>query len=176
MVSKHEIMKRRKLGKKWELAFCSLASEFGKSFTPMQIGRKDSIAAFLGTKKYTLPDVTVWTAPGEHHEIKHKNPTSWMMYGLEVYRFKALLWFARETKQDVMYTIHDWDAAGGRDAPNNIEHWFTANVLHLNENWVETNSDWGSIVNGKWHNNVPIHFWSVDSWCSLSDYWAGEDF
>lgn len=164
----------RNLGKYWEHQLCTMAGDYGKSFTPMQLDRASSIVAHTKVKNYTLPDVIIWTAPGEHHEIKHKNPfddwTNGPSYGLEVYRFDALLWFAKETGQNVMYTIHNHDKAGGRDAKeNNIEHWETANVLRLNNKWhtCRTGFSW---VNGQ-KKEVDIYYWSVSLWTPLSTFW-----
>lgn len=164
----------REIGAFWERQFCLLSADVGKSFTPMQIGRDNSAMAFSKNgrwNKYTLPDVTVWTAPGEHHEIKHKNPTKNGMFGLEVYRFNALFWFARETQQDVMYTIHNHALAGGREIKENkIEHWITANILALNDNWVYTTNG-NSWVNGQ-RKETQIHYWPISLWQPLVAYWG----
>lgn len=168
----------RILGQDWERNFCVMAGDYGKSFTPMQLKRDTSVVAHIkngnGWKNYTLPDVTIWTAPGEHHEIKHKNPfddwTNGPSYGLEVYRFNALLWFAKETGQNVMYTIHNHNKAGGRDVKeNNIEHWETANVLYLNNKWhtCRAGSSW---VNGQ-RKEVDIYYWAITLWTPLSVFW-----
>lgn len=168
----------RDIGAYWERQFCLQAARFNKSFTPMQLGRKDSIVAHSyesnGWKSYTLPDITIWTAPGEHHEIKHKAPfNAWRYgdsFGLEVYRFEALLWFAQETGQDVMYTIHDHSKTAGRDATvNKIEHWITASVLTLNRRW-HTKRPGQSWVNGQ-KKEVDIYYWSIDWWQPLLKYW-----
>lgn len=170
--------KDRKIGKLWERNFCKEAAQYNKAFTPMQIGRSGSAQAYTWTKgadkwnPYTLPDVTVWTYPGEHHEIKHKNPTPRNQYGLEVYRFDALLWFAKETQQSVMYTIHDWQMAGGKDRPSKIEHWVMANVLSLNNNWTHETDKFPSWIDGQKKANVPQYFWSIDLWTPLTIYWG----
>jgi hypothetical protein len=165
----------RKLGQFWEREFCKLATDYkGYMFTPMQIGHDGSIQAFSQTDSkwnhFTLPDVTVWTYPGQHHEIKHKNPTRFDSFGLEAYRFYALHEFAKETKQDVMYTIHNHDLSGGRDAQtNNIAHWMTVDILKLNHAWVFAKklSSW---VNGK-EESVLQYFWPTSLWMPLADYW-----
>lgn len=166
----------RKLGEGWERQFCLLAAAVGKSFTPMQIGRDGSAMAFSKNgrwNKYTLPDVTVWTAPGEHHEIKHKNPTKNGMFGLEVYRFNALLWFAKETQQDVMYTIHNHDLAGGREIEvNKLDHWITANILALNDSWAYTANGY-SYINGE-RKETQIYYWPTNLWQPLAAYWSPE--
>lgn len=145
----------------------------------MQIDRKTSAQAYIkdGTawNSYTLPDITVWTYPGEHHEIKHKNPTPKVTFGLEVYRFDALLWFAKETQQDVLYTIHDWSLAGSREATDlNIKHWRTVNILDLDQRWDYTNDYHPSWINGERKERVPQHFWPIDLWMPLFDYWLPE--
>lgn len=168
----------RQLGGYWERQFCIMAANHDKTFTPMQLGRQESIVAHRKNgqqwNSYTLPDVTVWTSPGEHHEIKHKDPfDDWdngPSYGLEVYRFNALLWFAEETGQQVMYTIHDHKKAGGRDIKNNnIEHWVTANIKHLNNQW-HTCRETKSYVNGE-TKIVPTYYWSIELWLPLGIFW-----
>ena len=102
------------LGQYWERQFCCMAANFGFMFSPLQIGRSTSAMAYKGKafNCFTLPDITIWTFPGQHHKIKHKNPTHTCEFGLEVYRFDALVAFAQETRQDVMYTIDNHDLAG----------------------------------------------------------------
>lgn len=165
----------RKLGEYWERRFCEIAAEFGFVFSPLQIGRDIAAAAFwLEGKKwnqFTLPDITIWTAPGQHHEIKHKNPTRSGRFGLEAYRFHALLDFAKITKQAIMYTIHNHDLSGGRNSPDNhITHWFTANVKDLDDKFfVSNNPSW---VNGKKVDNVTTYYWPVELWQPLTAFWA----
>lgn len=168
----------RKLGGYWEREFCKMAADFDKIFTPMQLGRDTSIVAYqkngAGWNHYTLPDVTVWSAPGEHHEIKHKDPfNDWEngpSYGLEVYRFNALLRFAEATGQTILYTVHNHQKAGGRDIKDNdIAHWEVANVKHLNNKW-HTCRDGFSYVNGS-KKVVPIYYWSTDLWLPLQTFW-----
>lgn len=125
----------RTLGGEWEQRFCELAALYNRSFTCHQFKKSEAANCWKRIDAeyhpYLLPDVTLWTAPGEHHEIKHKNAFG-EYYGLEVYRWDALIWFAVETRQNVQYTIHDHDLAGGRDVKiNDIDHWVTANVLEL---------------------------------------------
>lgn len=167
--------KDREMGAYWERRFCLWAGKFGKSFTPMQLGRESSVQAYIykGNKfnRYTLPDVTIWSRPGEHHEIKHKNPTRHNAFGLERYRFNALLWFANETGQDVMYTIHNHSLSGGRNSKlDNIDHWFTANILDLDGRQIHL-SNGSSYFNGQYRDNIPIFYWPKDLWTPLSSYW-----
>jgi hypothetical protein len=166
----------RALGQYWEKQFCNLAVRYGKSFQPQQIGRDGAAVAFSPNNgqchPFTLPDVVIWTCPGEHHEIKHKYPTPNRKFGLEVYRFKALLWFANETGQQVFYTIHNSELAGGRNLRvNKPEHWFTANVLDLNERWSYCTDRHPSYINGQRVDNVPQYFWSADLWQPLVKLW-----
>lgn len=168
----------RAIGDYWERQFCIMAADYGKSFTPLQIDKKNSVQIFNKIKgkwnNFTAPDIAIWTAPGEHHEIKHKNSFHTdrygALFGLEVYRFNALLWFAQETAQHVMYTIHNHDLSGGRNGKeNNIAHWITANILHLDNKWVfrkKTNS----YVNGQ-AKEVLYYAWPIDLWVSLETFW-----
>lgn len=169
--------KDREIGAYWERRFCLWAAKFGNSFTPMQLGRQSSAQAFVYHEKfnsYTLPDVTIWSKPGEHHEIKHKSPTRYNTFGLEKYRLDALLWFANETGQSVMYTIHNHLLSGGRDSKlDSIHHWFTANILDLHGRHVYYN-DGNSYINGKYYNNIGIFYWSIELWIPLLAYWSKE--
>jgi len=173
----------RKLGEYWERAFCIMAGERGRSYTPQQIGRTASAQAYLKQNgKYshwTLPDVTVWTYPGEHHEIKHKSPTGGGRFGLERYRYDALAWFANETQQQVYYTIHRWDLAGEHSTENHIEHWVTISVEQLEEmnangrgQLYNANGDsrGNSYVNGQ-KKNVAMYFWPARAWEPLASLW-----
>jgi len=170
----------RALGKFWEERFCLLAADLGLSFTPMQIGRSKSAAAYSRSQAkwniHTLPDITVWTYPGQHHEIKHKNPTKrYGNFGLELYRLDALVWFAKETRQDVMYTIHNHDLSGGRNGKENkLEHWFTVDVLDLvgKECFIGEHTD--SYVNGGPKNRT-IYYWKPNLWKPLSMYWGNSE-
>lgn len=167
--------KDRTVGAFWERQFCIMAGSIGRSFSPHQLKRVGSAAAYAQShgkwNSYTLPDVTIWTAPGEHHEIKHKSPTNYGSIGLEEYRFRALKWFAEETVSGVYYTLHRWDLApGGRDGlENRIEDWFTASVDALGE--AEHMEFPGySWVNGE-KKKVPILYWPVSCFTPLSDLW-----
>lgn len=171
----------RELGKKWERHFCELATSYKKSFTPHQIGRDVAATWYAptanGINPLLLPDATVWTAPGEHHEIKHKEPTRSGCYGLEQYRLKALWDFRRETEQRVFYTIHDWRLAGVSDShdpmPNLIEHWRTVDIEILVD-YVRTKQtskcSWNTYVNAQWEIR-PGYFWPVALWQPLECLW-----
>ena len=170
----------RKLGERWEREFCKLAAAQGFVFTPMQIGKESSAQFFSnhdGWKHYTLPDITIWTFPGQHHEIKHKNPTPAgafglpPMYGLEAYRYHALATFATVTQQDVLYTIHNHDLSGGRNGMlNDLSHWFTLEIDALDvPDYVQRNGK--TWVNGQRQENVKILYWHADKWMPLQAYW-----
>lgn len=164
--------KDRQTGAYWERQFCVMARDHGYMFTPMQIGRTSSAVAYKGKgwNAFTLPDITIWTYPGQHHEIKHKNATRGGLYGLEEYRLNALLSFANETRQDVYYTIHDHDKAGGRNVrTNRIEDWVTANVRDIDQKWTISGRGL-SYVNGQKH-EVEIRYWPTSLWEPLQEVW-----
>ncbi|MGH3494766.1 MAG: hypothetical protein ACRDQ1_16235 [Sciscionella sp.] len=132
----------RDIGEQWEGHFCRLAAEYGKVLFPNQISRPGKSAAAFGKRrdgtweKYTLPDVTIFSAPGEHHEIKHKNRTRDGAYGWEQYRLSAAVRWANTTGQRVYYTIHDWELAGASSSSdevmrNHIDDWVYADVEDL---------------------------------------------
>lgn len=175
----------RDLGKKWECHFCDLAVQYNKSFSPQQIGRDEAARWYAptanGLNPRLLPDVTVWTAPGEHHELKHKNPASGC-YGLERYRLDALVAFRHETDQPVLYTIHDWELAGAVNsrAPmlNRIEHWRTVDVLVLHDYVNAEHLDerhFPTYVNGQMQLR-PGYFWPTELWQPLEWWWERAPF
>lgn len=157
----------RELGSYWEQEFVNMAIQAGKMVTPLQLNHTKSIIAYKNINVYTLPDIVLWTFPGEYHEVKHKSPTKYGSFGLEKYRFDALLSFANETHQKVMYTIHDHSLNGGRDNKlNTLAHWFTANVVDLNNKWVKLSygSSW---VNGIKRDDILICYWKKEMWHPL---------
>lgn len=171
----------RALGKKWETKFCRVAAQFGRSFTAHQIGREYSAKAIShnGKKYYpsTLPDITIWTAPGEHHEVKHKDQTSNLEFGLEQYRLDALIWFRRETQQRVFYTIHDYGkqpftTRGERKNSdvNDPLHWVTCDVEEMAQTITRTKLG-QSWVNGR-PQEVLIHYWRAFKFRPLSGNWG----
>ena len=164
----------RATGAYWEREFGIMAAKNGKVFSFMQIGRNESAQfySFPGGhwRHYTLPDIAIWTSPGEHHEIKHKAPTARGRFGLEVYRFAALMEFAGITGQSVMYTIHNHALSGGPSVrENSIAHWVTANVTDLDGHWTGEypGSSW---VNGT-KKEVPIYYWDAAMWQPLQAFW-----
>lgn len=167
----------RRLGEYWEQQFCILAAQYGRSFTRHQFRKSEAANAYrLEGQRYhsvLLPDITVWSAPGEHHEIKHKDPTRDGYFGLEKYRLDALVWFARETKQSVLYTIHNHKLAGGRDVKaNRLQDWMTANVIDLEYSYEK--EDYGDT----WCRGETIQvkrlYWPVGLWIPLEDAWDAQ--
>lgn len=168
----------REVGDYWERQFCRMAIKYGRSITGHQWDKRHSAIAYCITvdngrrkcESYVLPDVTVWTNPGEHHEIKHKAPTDNGLFGLEKYRFESLLWFSIETGANVFYTIHNHSLNGGRDnLENHEDHWFTANIRTLA--LVDRNEAIGpSWVNGE-KKSVMIYYWDAANWVKLIDLW-----
>jgi hypothetical protein len=176
----------RAIGDYWERQFCKLAAGTGRSFTPHQIGRDQSAqAAYRHAGKYhtaTLPDITLWTSPGEHHEIKHKDKAGGGTFGLEHYRIDALKWFAEETGQSVYYTIHCYDFVNlptrlerKECKENNPAHWLTASILDLVERSHNVSSRGRgaeSWVNGKRTENIATWYWSSDLFAPLTTLWG----
>jgi hypothetical protein len=172
----------RALGQFWEHQFCKISAQFGRSFTAHQIGRSRSAQAFFHHNgKYhpmTLPDITVWTAPGEHHEVKHKDPSKDGYFGLEKYRLEALVWFLRETKQRVYYTIHDYKEQRGitriekkLSKENNPLHWVTCDIEELAQTVDKT--DLGPSWVGGEERIVPRCYWRVSRFTPLFWIWEG---
>lgn len=172
----------RHLGDKAERAFCRLAANYRKMFTAHQIGRGHAAYAIMPSKgyhRYLLPDITLWSAPGEHHEIKHKEPFEDKYIGLENYRLEPLKFFADETQQKVYYTIHRHDLAGGRTVvTTDPANWFTADIGHLWDATLDgraTEASFSSWVGGKKSKGrVPGWFWTLDMWAPLIDIWEME--
>lgn len=171
----------REVGARWERAFCVLAADNGRMFTPHQLPLDGkSASAFTRAldgswSRYLLPDVTIWSAPGEHHELKHKNQTGDGCYGLEVYRLKSLIRFAEATGQTVYYTVHDWEIAGASssrdDVPNIIEHWFAADVTVLAGR--STKGDWGFSYVGGERRRVEMRYWTASRYFRpLAEIWT----
>lgn len=163
-------------GAYWERCFCKLAARNNYWVTPFQLGNSNSAAAYsLVINKWnilTLPDIVIWNAPGQYHEIKHKSPTYYGLYGLEKYRFNALLEFTKITSQPVLYTIHNHALNGGTDNRENyIEHWFTANILELDNRWAKKQENGVSWVNGIKRNDIEIYYWDSSLWQLLKTYW-----
>lgn len=161
----------RKKGEFWEKKFCRMALEYGHVFTPHQIGRgRIAACAYSPSGHIILPDITIWSGPGQHHEIKHKNPAKGRRFGLESYRLDSLLVFEQITGEAVYYTIHNWELAGGTDATENrIEDWVTcdASFLQANRGKPELGNSW---VNGE-KKAVPILYWPVAYFRALAALW-----
>lgn len=167
----------RQTGAKWERNFGILAAQQGKCFTPHQIGRESAAAAYAKTNgkwnHYLLPDVTIWSSPGEHHEIKHKNAHVDGTYGLERYRLDALISFQKETKQTVLYTIHDWELAGASNSReemrNEIDDWLTCSIEVLSAR-IQNERSCRTYVNGQ-SRFLPTCFWPTSLWWPLNFWW-----
>lgn len=176
-----DVNRDRKVGEVWEKNFCRLVSVYrGGLVTPQQLRCKDGGAVAYdagdGWKQLLLPDITIWASPGEHHEIKHKNPTRTGCYGLELYRLEALHRFATETKSNVMYTIHDWSLAGatrsGDRTANNINDWRTVPVEVLYATPRVTSSRGKSYCAGRCI-TTSICYWPTRLWRPLLEWWRG---
>ena len=120
----------RALGKEWERNFCRLAADYGFMFSPLQIGHNGSAVAYTRTdqkwNKFTLPDDRP-SHPGQHHEIKHKNPTrdGWDSKSTGSTHGGLLLRQHGSTcSTQSTTTTHP----AGEMAPNWIEHWLTVRV------------------------------------------------
>jgi len=172
----------RALGEHWERQFCVLAAGRRKAFTPQQIGRTTAASWFLhdgmNWRTTLLPDVTIWTCPGEHHEIKHKRPTSTGKFGLEKYRLEALLAFQAETQQTVLYTIHNWALAGAENSgalmPNKIDDWQTVDVRAL-ELYVLAEHLQPVFMDTWFHGEKvrrPGYYWPTFLWMPLARWWG----
>lgn len=162
--------------------FCRLAAEHGRVLTAHQIASPRGSASAWGgpitdgsVSRYLLPDVTVWSAPGEHHEIKHKNQTRDGCYGLELYRLEALVRWANTTGQSVYNTIHDWEHAGATDkwvdTPNRIEDWLCADVAVISKRSTKGGYEW-SWRNGIW-SWEEMRYWSAHIYFRpLAEIWS----
>ena len=161
----------RSIGYYWERQFCIMAYNYGKCFTPHQWDKNSSAMAFSNLNKYTLPDVTIWSCPGEHHEIKHKNPNKHNSIGLELYRYNALYEFKNITHQTVFYTIHNHDLSGGRYGKvNSINHWLCGSIgdiINLSNAKKFKGKTW---LNGE-AAIVDILYWDIELFCKLREIW-----
>ena len=161
----------RKIGQLWEKKFSEILNHYGKAYSFLQIGRTESAIAQQNGFSYTLPDVIMWNSPQSHyHEIKHKLKTkNHESYGLEKYRFDALMWLAQQSGQAIFYTIHDYDSkAKKHETKNLLSDWFTVNILELNERWSYVGNNSTSYVNGQ-KQYVPIYYWPSSYWYPLKD-------
>jgi hypothetical protein len=169
-----DLEENRRIGEFWEQQFCKLARQYGHVYTPHQFG-KDRIAAcaFTSSRPIILPDITIWSGDGAHHEIKHKDPAKHYRFGLEVYRLESLLAFAKITGEPVYYTIHNWRAMGRNHKYNRLCDWVTCNVHRLNEerSKPELGPSW---VNGKVM-EVDILYWPLYLFKPLANLWQIAD-
>lgn len=180
----------RKEGEYWERRFCEHAATRDRMFTGNQIGRKTSAHAIYGKPDdwswLTLPDIVIWSSPGEHHEIKHKNPTRNGRFGLEDYRFDALVRFANEIPQTqgVYYTIHNWELAGGKAVRESyMDHWMTINIRDLElliqsrdsrKAYSQAGETYynGEMVRQIRGRDVLIWYWPSSAWYPLATLWS----
>lgn len=162
----------RTQGELWERKFCNMISRrYGFILTPhQQYCNGSAVYMSINDKQWEkkpLPDVTIWTCPPSHHEIKHKNPTTSGKYGLEVYRYESLRNFALENGFPVYYTIHNHDLSGGREiTKNNIDHWETVDIRNLKGREILSSTN--SYVNGV-AKIVEIYFWPKSLWFPLKN-------
>ena len=158
----------RALGEYWERMFCQEMVRRGKSLTPLQIGRSNSAQWFQPRgeewNRFTLPDVVIWTSPGKHYEIKHKTVNKHGKYGLEKYRFEALTAFADETRQSVLYAIHDHRGDRG-NKQNKLADWGVADISTLAR--AGGQEFWGNSWVGGEQKRVPILYWPAELWRPL---------
>jgi len=160
----------RQIGAFWECEFCKMAKHYGHVFTPHQWGR-GRIAAFAysASGRIILPDITIWSGAGQHHEVKHKNPTPYRMFGLESYRFDSLVTFADTTAEPVYYTIHNWEVIGRDSKENRPVDWQFCEIKTLRD--TPYKEAWGrSWVNGA-EKRVPILYWPVTYFVPLTQLW-----
>lgn len=171
----------RAIGKHWERQFGIMACSYGKEFTPHQWGVQDGAACSYWRdaagrwRKQLLPDIAIWSAPGEDHEIKHKSVMNNGCYGYEEYRLRELVRFAGTTGRRVYMTIHDWARAGAARAseitPNRIEDWFCADIEALSRSNSGTFRA-QSLVGGR-YKDVPQIRWNRDRYFRpLADIWG----
>lgn len=160
----------RKVGTYWEQKFCEMAESYGVMVMPLQIGKSDSATAKKNQRHIVLPDVMIMS--GQYHEIKHKSPTRDGHFGLEVYRFDSLIALAKETGQDVMYTIHNHALSGGRgNQVNHTDHWVTINALDLQNRHVSQRLS-PTYCGG--HSEKILrstYYWPIGLWMPLAQYW-----
>lgn len=106
----HEL---REVGSKWEKEFAKIVGARGALYCLHQEDRDKSATFHFyedGTlKSKPLPDVTVFTSPGFHAEVKHKSPTRTGWIGLERHRIAAMRMLADASGQHVLYVVHRSD-------------------------------------------------------------------
>ena len=173
----------RAIGAVWESHFCRMGTVYGKVLTAHQLRSPNASACAFGApliagrpRRWLLPDITIWSAPGEDHEVKHKNQSFDGCYGLEVYRLDALVEWAVLTGRKVYYTIHDWEIAGAScssdEIGNSIDHWFTADVLDLRDRSTKNGRDW------TWRNGKraleDMRYWTPRHFGPLAELWTSE--
>lgn len=169
----------RSIGEKWERKFGTLAARYGHAVTANQIRRSGSAVAHYiaddgSYRTLILPDFVIWSFPGQHHEIKHKEPAKAGKrrgcYGLERYRFDSLKHFQSICQQRVFYTIHDHERAGGKFVEENrIDDWLTISISDMDGAHECVDQNGKSWCNGKpiqteilyWHQSLFVPLASV---------------
>lgn len=172
----------RSLGAFWERKFGTLAAKYGHVITANQINRTGSaVAHYLSDdgnyRTLILPDLVIWSFPGQHHEIKHKSPAKTGArrgcYGLERYRFDSLKHFQSVCGQRVFYTIHDHEQAGGKHVKDNrLEDWVSLSISDMDgtHDHAETGVSWcnGSPI------ETEIMYWHQSLFAPLASVLDGE--
>lgn len=169
----------RAIGEKWERKFGTIAARYGHAVTANQIRRSGSAVAHYiaddgSYRTLILPDFVIWSFPGQHHEIKHKSPAKSGprrgCYGLERYRFDSLKHFQAICQQQVFYTIHDHERAGGKFVEENrVEDWLTVSISDMDGTHEYAEPNGTSWCNGKqiqteilyWHQSLFVPLASV---------------
>lgn len=162
----------RAVGEAWEARFEDMAEGFGFEC------HKPEAPETWWPDKGLLPDRLVQRDKRhEWHELKHKRPSRRHLFGLEAYRLDALLRLAKHVGDAVLYTIHNWEAAGARSAgetvPNRIEDWVTIDVLELPDTISESVEKESTYYAGS-KAKALIHYWDADAWDALSLRWEIE--
>jgi hypothetical protein len=172
---REDIQKYRESGKVWESRLGIMAREYGvcDSYRTYQKD-KENASLLVGI---VSPDVGLFrdswgVEPFQYHEVKHRrpwpSPTEW---GTEQYRFDHLLKIRNKTSMPVYISNHDYKLAGGKEAPNDLRHWFSADVLRLSE-MPHRNFRCRSIVNGAWEEDVLAIAWASDIFRPLAEIWG----
>lgn len=161
-----DLQRRSEKGQLAEEDFLNLMLSKGKLVYPFQWG-KDSASIFYlpNCKKAPTPDFMVidpFSMHNEFHETKSKYPTYSGCFGMETYRFEALMELVNNGLS-VWYTlkmVSNGDEKGKRFI-NQIKlkegDWITAPVKKLNNNWTETSTAPG-FCRGKFCKSLPIYY------------------
>jgi hypothetical protein len=160
----------RDIGNYWSQVFADMMNhkfgihKFDKAPSPVII--------LPNSDRIILADVILFEKDGENYycEVKHKQPTKTMCYGLEQYRFNSLVKLQEWSKGIVLYVIHNYSLNGGKfNLANDVNHWevSTIKALQLIKPYISWYSP--SLVNGVLK-KVPICYWNIKNWDSLARY------